>query len=65
MCVYIPMFFSSFYEWHGESKDTKQPYYVRFKDTAKPHQQKEGVEGKQLLMMAGLFDRQLSEEVKV
>lgn len=51
-----------FYEWHGESKDTKQPYYVRFKDTAKPHQQKEGVEGKQLLTMAGLFDRQLSEE---
>ena len=58
-----------FFEWHAE--DNKQPYYIQFKDKITPHlvvnddgdETAANVSGKQLLTMAGLFDRQVSEEV--
>lgn len=50
-----------FYEWHVSGKE-KQPYYIQLKDSVKPHN---NTEEKQLLTMAGLFDVQYSEEVRI
>ena len=63
------LFTHRFFEWHAE--DNKQPYYIQFKDRITPHlvvnddgdETATDVSGKQLLTMAGLFDRQVSEEV--
>ncbi|XP_066926341.1 abasic site processing protein HMCES-like [Clytia hemisphaerica] len=63
-----------FYEWHAENGN-KQPYYIQLKDSITPHLQfNKEIEneedgscqtkksGKQLLTMAGLFDKHVSEE---
>ena len=62
-------FIFRFYEWQV-SDGEKQPYYIQLKDSTKPHHQNfdddldvSKKNGKQLLTMAGLFDKQYSSEV--
>ena len=69
LCNEKKLFTHRFFEWHAD--DNKQPYYIQFKDRITPHlvvnddgdETATDVSGKQLLTMAGLFDRQVSEEV--
>lgn len=51
-----------FYEWQGQGSK-KQPYYLQLRNDVTPHVQTGDNESKQLLTFAGLFDKQISDEV--
>ena len=61
-----------FYEWHTAPDREKQPYYIQLKDSVKPHMtvndnddDDDTTTSKQMLTMAGLFDKQISVEVRL
>lgn len=50
-----------FYEWKADDGE-KQPYYIHYKDSIKPHEVSSEEGHRQLLTMAGLFDKHFSSE---